>query len=142
MKLLTIVLFIVLSSSSFTQENYLEYHKQAREIENKIVDSSYSEAVKMYHSLFREYDFVFAEDCFRAAQTAMIDKDSISVLTFLKRSTLQGIKMESVVKDSVLIGLTESKYWTNMSLVMIHYETFITKVSIGNYGIKSMNYTI
>src|SRR5690554_7588892 len=95
MKIFTIIVFILWTSNSFTQKNYLVYHKQAREIENKILDSSYSEAVKMYHSLFREYDFVFAEDCFRAAQTAMIDKDSISVLTFLKRSTLQGIKMES-----------------------------------------------
>lgn len=112
MKLLTIVLFIVLSSSSFTQENYLEYHKQAREIENKILDSSYSEAVKMYHSLFREYDFVFAEDCFRAAQTACVDGDTTSAFTFLKRATKQGLTMKRILTDSLLVDLQKSNNWT------------------------------
>src|SRR5690554_6584678 len=111
MKILTIIVFIVWTSNSFTQEDYIKFHKQAREIENKILDSSYSEAVKMYHSLFREYDFVFAEDCFRAAQTAVVDGDTASAFTFLKRATKQGVKLERILMDSLLVALQNSNYW-------------------------------
>lgn len=106
------IIFLTYFSYVFGQENYVEYHKQAREIENRIIDSSYSKAVEMYHSLFEKYDFVFAEDCFRAAQTAVIDNDSTSALTFLERATKQGVKKEKIMIDSVLNGLEKSKFWT------------------------------
>lgn len=112
MKNITTIILLVFFNSIFGQKNYIEYHKQAREIENRIIDSSYSKAVEMYHSLFEKYDFVFAEDCYRAAQTAVIDNDSTSALTFIERATKQGVKKEKVVMDSILIGLKKSKFWT------------------------------
>lgn len=111
-KTLSLYFFILSATIIYSQSNYIEYHKEARFIESYILDSSYVKAVHRYKNLFSKYDFVFAEDCFRAAQTATLSNDSISSFLFLERAVLQGVTKESIVNDSILIDLKKMKYWS------------------------------
>jgi hypothetical protein len=105
--------FCILScTNSYSQSNYIEYHKRARLIESHILDSSYVKAVKLYEDLFSTYDFVFAEDCFRAAQTAVFINDSVNSFLFLERAVHQGVTKETIVNDSILIDLKKMKDWS------------------------------
>jgi len=96
----------------FCQTNYIKYHQEARLIESHILDSSYSEAIQEYKKLFSKYNFVFAEDCYRATQTATISNDSINSFLFLERSVKQGVTKERILSDSILIELKKFKYWS------------------------------
>ena len=111
-KTLSLYFFILSATNIYSQSNYIEYHKEARFIESYILDSSYVKAVQLYKNLFSEYDFVFAEDCFRAAQTATFINDSISSFLFLERAVNQGVTKERIVNDSILIDLKRMKYWS------------------------------
>ena len=105
--------FLILSATNInSQSNYIEYHKEARFIESYILDSSYVKAVQLYKNLFSKYNFVFAEDCFRAAQTAVFINDSVNSFLFLERAVHQGVTKESIINDSILIDLKKMKYWS------------------------------
>ena len=111
-KILSLYFFILSCTNTYSQSNYIEYHKDARLIESHILDSSYLKAVKLYKDLFSKYDFVFAEDCFRAAQTAAFINDSVNSFLFLERAIHQGVTKESIVHDSILIDLKKMKDWS------------------------------
>lgn len=111
-RILFLFFFLISASNSYSQSNYITYHKDARLIESHILDSSYVKAVKLYVDLFSKYDFVFAEDCFRAAQTAVFINDSVNSFLFLERAVHQGVTKESIVNDSILIDLKKMKYWS------------------------------
>lgn len=111
-KTLSLYFFILSATNIYSQSNYIEYHKEARFIESYILDTSYVKAVQLYKNLFSKYDFVFAEDCFRAAQTAVFINDSVNSFLFLERAVHQGLTKESIVNDSILIDLKQMKYWS------------------------------
>lgn len=96
----------------YGQTNYIEYHKEARSIESDILDSSCQEAVQGYKSLLSKYEFVYAEDCFRAAQTAVFAADIPNAFLFLERAVMQGITKDCIAQDSLLTGLSRAKYWS------------------------------
>ena len=109
-KTLSLYFFILSATNIYSQSNYIDYHKEARFIESYILDSSYVKAIQLYKNLFSKYDFVFAEDCFRAAQTATLSNDSISSFLFLERAVNQGLTKKRIVNDSILIDLKRMKY--------------------------------
>jgi hypothetical protein len=113
MKKLLLLYSLILSASTLCgQTNYIEYHKEARFIESHILDSSYSRAISLYVNLFSKYDFVFAEDCFRAAQTATFVNDTSNSFLFLERAVLQGITKKRILNDAVLTDLKNVEYWS------------------------------
>lgn len=113
MKKILFLSYLLLSSNlAWGQANYIDYHKEVRAIEAEILDSAHTEAVQSYKELFDDYDFVFAEDCFRAAQTAIFIQDSINAFLFLDRAVCQGVSKEWIINDSLLIDLKQLEYWS------------------------------
>lgn len=108
---------ILFSCTIFAQTDYVKYHQEARFIESKILDSSYTEAIEQYKHMLSTYDFVFAEDCFRAAQTAAFVNDTANAFSFLERAALQGVTQQRIVSDSLLSGLRKSEYWSTFEQV-------------------------
>lgn len=110
--LLLLYSLFLLTGILFSQSNYIEYHKEARLIETHILDSSYAKAVIGYKNLFSKYDFVFAEDCFRAAQTATFIEDTANSFLFIERAVKQGVTLERILADSILIELSTLNNWS------------------------------
>jgi len=116
MKLTKWLIFIILHYTQFVSSqaesiNYIDYHKQISAIESFIIDSSHVKAIEPYKKLFSKYNFVFAEDCFRAVQTAVFIGDFKSAFHFLERGVEQGVKIERTLSDSLLINLKDQVYW-------------------------------
>ncbi len=61
--------------------------------EQAILDSNYETAVASYDSLFSEYDFVFAANCYTACQTAIEIGNMDNAFSFMKRGVLHGLKI-------------------------------------------------
>jgi hypothetical protein len=127
-KYLFLFYFMFLARIVFSQSNYKNYHTEARSIESHILDSSYIKAVKLYKNLFCKYDFIFAEDCFRAAQTAAFINDTINSFLFLERAVRQGVTIKRIVNDSLLTDLKKVKYWSRFES---NYDSIRTKYIAG-----------
>jgi len=131
MKKILILILSLLSVEGYAQSNYIEYHKKARFIDSLIIDSCYKEAILSYNKLFSNYDFIFAEDCFRAIQTATYIKDTINAFQFLDKGIKQGITMQRILKDSVLIDLKKyHKSWSNFEKKYCNLrETYLASIN-------------
>ncbi len=112
MRIILIIILSVFSIKIYSQTNYIEYHKKARFIDSLIIDSNYTESIDKYNELFSEYDFIFAEDCFRAIQTATYINDTINAFNFLNRGATQGITMQQITRDSILTDLKKLHSWS------------------------------
>lgn len=112
MKIVLIIILSIFFIKGYSQTNYIEYHKKARFIDSLIIDSNYTETINEYNNLFTEYDFIFAEDCFRAIQTATYINDTVNAFKFLNRGVTQGITMQQITRDSILKDLEKFQSWS------------------------------
>lgn len=108
--LIKFIAFLLLSNFSFGQ-NYVDYHKRRIVAERAILDSNYEKAVAIYDSIFSEYEFVFARNCYTACQTAIEVGNMDKAFSFMKRGVLQGLKIDVIDQDSILIGLKKDFRW-------------------------------
>lgn len=110
MKSFLALLFIGIYTHSFSQ-NYIPYFKANVKAQKAILDSNYTKAVQIYDTVFHQYEFVFAENCYTAAQTAIVAKDFNNAFYFIKRGFRQGITLEMVSNDSLLVQLKRKQQW-------------------------------
>jgi hypothetical protein len=114
-------------------QDYIDYQKEITKAESFILDSNYQKAVEVYGTLFKKYDFVFAEHCFTATQTAVVANNYTLAFRFLERSTKQGIKMDVIYNDSILKQLTIHPSWEKFA---INYD------SLRNIYISNVNWEL
>ncbi|MCG8573607.1 MAG: hypothetical protein MI810_01890 [Flavobacteriales bacterium] len=95
------------SKFSFSQD-YLHYFKEVARAEVDILDSNYSQAIKTYDELFRNYDFVFPKDALVAAQVAAFEKDAERCIEFLKIGVKNGLPPSSIMRNPHFYRLSNS----------------------------------
>lgn len=109
-----LIAFLMLSNCAFGQ-NYIDYHKRRMVAEQAILDTNYEKAVAIYDSLFTEYDFVFARNCYTACQTAIEANNMEKAFLFMKKGVLQGLKITMIDQDSILVNLKKDTRWENFA---------------------------
>jgi hypothetical protein len=114
MKIGISVCYFLFSIFSVFGQDYISYHQRVIIAEQAILDSNYAEAVDIYDSLFNRYDFVFANDCYTATQTAIVDKQFDKAFSFIGRGFKQGLKIEIIDEDSILVELKNHSQWEEM----------------------------
>lgn len=94
-----------------SSQDYIEYHKRVVEAERRVLDSNYFEAVNIYQEILNEYEFVYASDCYTAAQTAVVISDFKRAMLFISKGFKQGLTLSMIEQDSLLVKLKSSSYW-------------------------------
>ena len=70
-----IILFILLSTFSYAQENYNVYHQKINKAEQLyFIENKVDSALYQYDKAFEEYSFNFLRDLVNAAQIAKLNK--------------------------------------------------------------------
>lgn len=92
-------------------QDYIEYHQKIKKAEQAILDSNYISAVGIYDSVFKEFSFVFAKNCYTATQTAIVANQYDKAFLFIERCFLQGLKIDIVDDDSILVQLKSHQQW-------------------------------
>lgn len=105
---------LLFSFSNAFGQDYIRYHQRIGKAEQAILDSNYTDAVAIYDSVFKEYSFVFAENCYTATQTAVVEGNYSKAFQFLQRCFLQGLGLEIIDKDSILIQLKDQDQWPSV----------------------------
>ncbi len=123
------ILFFIIHNISVLSQNYLLYQKQITKAENFILDSNYNDAVNLYDSLFKSYDFVFVENCYTACQTAVYIKNFDKALYFYEKGIMQGLTKEMFYKDSILKELTKQKGWDEINYDLLR-NSYIKKIDL------------
>ncbi|RFC54323.1 hypothetical protein DXU93_07800 [Brumimicrobium aurantiacum] len=103
--------------------------------EKAILDTNYSDAVAIYDSLFKEYEFVFAKHIYTATQTAIENNDLEKAFDFIKKGALEGVKINEVDKDPILVKLKKDSRWEAFRL---EYDS-LRKIYIRNVNWEARN---
>jgi hypothetical protein len=79
--------------------NYREYHSRINKAEELIfLKKDVDSALFIYSEVFKDYDFVFVQDCVIAAQIALVFKKDLLVLEFLNKGFENGLKISNLPK--------------------------------------------
>jgi len=135
MKHLTLITVFFYVNFSYCQD-YIRYHQIRMKAEKAILDTNYSDAVAIYDALFNEYDFVFAKHIYTATQTAIENNDLEKAFDFITKGVLQGIKINEVDNDSILVKLKKDPRWDEFEL---RYDS-LRKIYIGNVNWEARNF--
>lgn len=110
----SITLYLFFFCGNIFGQDYITYHQRIGKAEQAILVSNYTKAVAIYDSVFNDYSFVFAENCYTATQTAVVAGDYNNAFRFLQRCFLQGLELEIVDDDSILVQLKGQKQWESV----------------------------
>ncbi|WP_338792572.1 hypothetical protein [Bernardetia sp. MNP-M8] len=113
---LTIILicYLLFSTKSTAQENYLNYHLKVIECEQLIVEGEYTSAISLFDSLFKKFDFLFLRDIKVATELSVFEKDYKSALKFTSLGIKAGWTLESINKNDNLQSLKEQGEWVQI----------------------------
>ena len=109
---LTILISFV-CSSVFSQirsdnQNYIPYFQKTAQAESAILDSNYFHAISIYDSIFINYDFVFPDDTYIAAQLASYLKLNEKCFLYLKKGIQNGLDLESSLQNYHLLNWSKT----------------------------------
>lgn len=124
MRNVLLILILFLNISLFSQ-NYIDYQKTVNRIDKDILDSNYSRAIYAFDSIYNTYDFVYANDCFKALQLCCISNDSVNANLWLNKSFIQGIPLwmiraNEISKEALLYSTTKLTFENRDSLYAIY----------------------
>lgn len=103
---------IALVKNRFSHKiDYSIYHSKIVDAETLIASEKYEDALRLYKSLFLEYDFVYLRDYQIATQLAIFLKDKEEANKFLIKGIKSGWTMKSIKKNSFLNALRKSEDW-------------------------------
>jgi hypothetical protein len=90
-----IILFILLSTFSYAQENYNVYHKKINKAEQLyFIENKVDSALYQYDKAFEEYSFNFLRDLVNAAQIAKLNKKPY--LKYIYKGFEFGLKLDKL----------------------------------------------
>ena len=114
MKKLNFILCLFLFNLGISSaQNYIDYHKEIVKIEAHVLEEDYAPALSLFDSLFEHYDFIYAIDCFTAAQLANLEKKPQRAFFFLRKGIEQGLRLEIIEENGLLKNLQEEEAWAN-----------------------------
>ncbi len=95
-----IILCIIISTCKIVlAKDYSQYHSSINTAEYEIfVNKRFDSGLKIYERTFREFDFVFANDCITAMQIAVYSKNEKLFLNFVGKSFENGVKLSDIDK--------------------------------------------
>ncbi len=116
------------------KDNYLNYHREIIEAENKAFKGCVSCSLQKYREVFYKYKKPFARDCFIAAQIATLIPDNFSTISeFLGFGFNNGLNLTAVYNNSALRNYMSK----------IDFKELDSIYSINrNAYIKSLNYPL
>lgn len=88
-----------------------KYHRLIMNAEKLIANENYDEALKVYETIFSEYDFVFLRDCKIAAQLAFHVGQEDLVFQYLRRGVLSGWEIKQIKKKDFLKPIQDQPQW-------------------------------
>ncbi len=92
-----IICSIVLLPIDMISKNYVDYHKGINHAEQLIfVHHKIQDGLKVYDTIFNEYDFVYVGDCINALQMALYQNDEISFLNFTQKAFQNGLHLRNL----------------------------------------------
>ena len=110
MKYYLTYIFLCLYFTGFSQD-YFRYNKSVSSAESFVLKAEYKNALLIYDSLFSEYNFCFAHDCFVALQVATLTKDSSRMHNYIIKCFKSGIRMDYIEHDTITQELKKDKNW-------------------------------
>ncbi len=115
MKKFSLALFLVISGFVWVQaQNYIEYHRSILQIEEYVLVDAYAPALVLFDSLFEQYEFVYAIDCFTAAQLATLEAKPTQAFFFLEKGILRGLSWDLIAENGILNPLQSEKEWLKL----------------------------
>ncbi len=101
MKTFLSIFFLFITCHSFSQNNYLLYHKLIYYAEEKILEEKYSDALNIYDSAFVIYEKKFSKDIYNAAICAAILDDKIKSKKYLFELSDYGIRYIHIIHRAI-----------------------------------------
>lgn len=100
-----ILLFIFgfsISSLSYAQQDYLDYHKRIIAAEEMMVEEKYNEALDQYEKVFSTYSFVFLRDYKVVCQLSAVLGQTEKVERYLLKGIAKGWSQKEIKKNRLL----------------------------------------
>lgn len=116
MKYYLTYIFLSLYLTGFSQD-YFRYNKSVSSAESFVLKAEYKNALLVYDSLFSQYKFCFAHDCFVALQVATLTKDSSRIHDYIIKCFKSGIRMDYIEHDTITQELKKDKNWLKLNLI-------------------------
>lgn len=100
--ILVAVLAFLSNTQSSANGNYIQYHREITKAESYFLQMKMDSALQHYRQVMKQYDRVFAKDCFIAAQVAAYDGDTLELRYFLHRGFLEGLHWECLEINPII----------------------------------------
>jgi hypothetical protein len=91
-----LILAICLNKNSYSQLNYINYHKEIIKAETMLIETGMKSCLKIYRKTFDNYPKTFARDAFLAFQIACLVNDTTDISYFFEKSVSNGIIWEPI----------------------------------------------
>ena len=104
------VCFILSLTNITYSQNYISYQKEINRCESYILQKDYTDATKLYDSIFNSYNFCFAQDYFVALQVACFTNDTTRVVEYLKKCLKAGVKINYITTDTITKKICSAKF--------------------------------
>jgi hypothetical protein len=107
MRALIVVISMCIVVGAHAQDDYRIYHRCINNAERCFfLEGKTDSAYRYYDMAFSKFDFVFAKDCFMAAQIACYNK-SDKYISYLKKGFKNGLRPDHLKYSRVLVSLTK-----------------------------------
>ena len=100
-----------------SSQDYIRYHKLVSTAESYILEAENKNALLVYDSLFSQYEFCFAHDCFVALQIATLTKDTSKINTYIARCFKSGILIDYIEQDNITKELKKTEDWLKFKIL-------------------------
>lgn len=107
----TLLLFNQGGIKASNKQNYTGYHQQIARAEELITDKKFKEALQVYETVIKSYDFIFLRDYQVICQLALITGNVDESFEWMRAGIKAGWKMKSIRKNKLLRGLKEYPEW-------------------------------
>jgi len=105
MRIFILLILICIVATAHAQDDYRIYHRWVNNAERCFfLDGKTDSAYRYYDMAFSKFDFVFAKDCFMAAQIAYYNK-SDKYISYLKKGFKNGLRPDHLKYSKVLAPL-------------------------------------
>jgi hypothetical protein len=96
------------------KQNYTIYHHQITRAEKLITEERFNEALQVYETVIRSYEFIFLRDYQVACQLALMKGKVKESFGWMREGMKAGWKMKSIRKSNFLKKLKEYPEWKNI----------------------------
>lgn len=113
-KLFFIITLIICSLCSHSQ-NYIEYARIKYLAKEALIDENPQKAAIYYDSLYNNFNFMYAYDCFTALKVAVKNNDSLKAKKFLLKSIEMGVPVKMIDNNYFISKNLKFNLWKNVS---------------------------